>query len=218
MSIPNKEDDLALWMTSFRDGISLDVGKFFVTEGDSDTISAAVNAFLAARNIANNPATRTVQTVDQKNAQRVNAEGVCRTFYGLIQRNNGISNDDKIAIGVTPLGTERTPRPCPQASPTISVVASTPGAITLEYRDSVGNNTKAKPFGATMCQLFVVVADDNVSTMENARFVGNFSNNPMAAVFDLAERGKQATFFARWGGKRNEFGQWSVPASMTIAA
>jgi hypothetical protein len=40
----------------------------------------------------------------------------------------------------------------------------------------------------------------------------------MPAVFDPSERGKQATFFARWGGKRNEFGQWSVPVSMTIAA
>src|SRR5687768_4778487 len=112
MSIPNTEDDLALWMTSFRDGIRADVGKYFVTQGDSDTITSAVDAFLAARIVANNPATRTVRTVDAKNAQRVNAEGVCRTFYGLIQRNNGISNDDKLAIGVTPLGTERTPRTC----------------------------------------------------------------------------------------------------------
>ena len=31
----------------------------------------------------------------------------------------------------------------------------------------------------------------------------------MAVVFDDADRGKQATYFARWGGKRNEFGQWN---------
>jgi hypothetical protein len=80
--------------------------------------------------------------------------------------------------------------------------------------------SKAKPAGATMCQLFVEVSEENAETFDpaKARFVGNFTANPMVVVFDEADRGKQATYFARWGGKRNEFGQWSLPVSMTIAA
>jgi hypothetical protein len=71
-----------------------------------------------------------------------------------------------------------------------------------------------------MCQLFVEVGAENAQTFDEtkARFVGNYTTSPMAVIFDDAERGKQATYFARWGGKRNEFGQWSLPVSMTIAA
>ena len=57
-----------------------------------------------------------------------------------------------------------------------------------------------------------------VIDLNTARFVGNYTTNPMPIVFDGADRGKQATLFGRWGGKRNQFGQWSLPVSMTIAA
>jgi hypothetical protein len=218
MSIPNTEDELALWMTAFRDGINASPASYFVSDGDATTISNAVTAFINARTVANNETTRTKPNIELKDAALASADGVCRLFYGLIQRNAGISDADKIAIGVSPMNPNRTPRPCPQGSPGLNVVASTPGAITMEYYDSLNSGNKAKPFGATMCQLFVVVAEENAATPENAKFVGNFTTNPMPAVFDASERGKQATFFARWGGKRNEFGQWSVPVSMTIAA
>ena len=42
--------------------------------------------------------------------------------------------------------------------------------------------------------------------------------NTIAITYDSADRGKQATYFARWGGKRNQFGQWSLPLAVTIAA
>jgi hypothetical protein len=63
--------------------------------------------------------------------------------------------------------------------------------------------------GPTNAQLFDI-------TM--ARFVGNFTTNPMPVLFNPADRGMQASYFARWGGKRNQFGPWSLPVSFTIGA
>jgi hypothetical protein len=218
MSIPNRENEVATWMTGFRDGIVASPSSYFVSASDVTLISSVVTSFLNARTVADNETTRTKPNIELKDAALASAEGVCRLFYGLIQRNAGISDADKIAIGVSPMNPNRTARNCPQGSPGLLVVASTPGAITTEFRDSLNGINRAKPFGATMCQLFVVVDDENAATPENAKFIGNFTSNPMPAVFEASERGKQATFFARWGGKRNEFGQWSVPVSMTIAA
>jgi hypothetical protein len=143
---------------------------------------------------------------------------VCRHYAAIIKRNHGISNADKVLIHVRPINNTRTERECPQTSPVLSVVAATPLAMTLHYRDSVNLDRRAKPANATMLQLFVTIADENAIDPREAKFAGNYTSNPMAVTFDGADRGKQATFFARWGGRRNQFGRWSLPVSMTVAA
>src|SRR3954467_14283354 len=124
MSIPNTEDALVLWMTGFRDGVSAGPATYYVSASDATLISSVVTAFINARTVANNESTRTKPNIELKDAALASADGVCRLFYGLIQRNAGISDADKIAIGVSPLNPNRTPRPCPQGSPGLNVVAS----------------------------------------------------------------------------------------------
>ena len=130
----------------------------------------------------------------------------------------GISDDDKIAIGVRPVNTSREPIPVPASSPLLNVLGATPGSQTVRYSDSSTPDSPAKPFGAPMLQLFVAIENEATTDENEAKFYGVFTKNPVAVGFDEADDGKVATFFARWGGKRNEFGQWSVPVSMTIAA
>ena len=100
----------------------------------------------------------------------------------------------------------------------IGVLVEKPLAHTLAYRDSLNPTPRAKPHGAQALQLFMVVDDENAIDPREARFVGNFTSNPMTVTYAGRDRGKQATFFARWCGRRNQVGQWSLPVSMTIAA
>jgi hypothetical protein len=204
----------------FANGILANYGVYQVTLPDANACVSAVNDFVAKRAVWLNPATRTIGSLEAKDASKASALGICRVFYRQIQGNVGISNEDKLLIGVTPLNNSRTRRNCSETSPSITIVASTPGALTAAFRDSTDLTRRGLAPGATMCQVFVQVGDTNAETFDitKARFVGNFTTNPMPIVFDLADRGKQATLFARWGGKRNEFGMWSLPVSMTIAA
>jgi hypothetical protein len=50
--------------------------------------------------------------------------------------------------------------------------------------------------GATMCQLFVEIGDDNAEVFDesNARFVGKYTTNPMPVFFDEGDRGKIASY------------------------
>lgn len=220
MAFSKKESELVTQLGVFADGIAGNLGVYQIQQPDSDAISAAVDQFIADYGIWNNPATRNVASLDAKNASKSGALGICRVFYRQIQNNNGISDGDKELIGVTPLNDTKTERHCPETAPGIVIVAATPAAHTVQFRDSTGLVPRGLPFGATMCQLFVQVGEENAQTLDlsKARFVGNYTSNPMAVPFDDDERGKQATYFARWGGKRNEFGSWSLPVSMTIAA
>ena len=220
MSFSRKEWELVVQLPVFADGIAANPGLYQVTAPDAAACVAAVNDFVAKYAAWNNPATRTIGTLEAKDAAKASALGICRVFYRQIQINNGITNENKLLIGVTPLSNAKTRRNCPQTSPAVAVVASTPAAHTVQFRDSTDLTRRGLPMGATMCQLFVEIGAENAGTFDEtkARFVGNYTLNPMAVVFDDADRGKQATYFARWGGKRNEFGQWSLPVSMTIAA
>ena len=220
MAFSNREPELVVQLPVFANGLANNTGLYQVSQPEADTCVSAVDEFVAKYNAWHNPATRTPGALEAKNASKFSALSVCRVFYRAIQLNNGISNEAKVEIGVTPLSNTRTDRNCPITSPAISVVASTPGAQTTSFRDSTDLTRRALPLGATMCQLFVEIGEENAETFDitKARFVGNFTTNPMAVFFDEADRGKQATYFARWGGKRNEFGQWSLPVSMTIAA
>jgi hypothetical protein len=184
----------------------------------SNAIKSAVDEFIAARAIAVNPPTRTVGTIDEKNAKKASALGICRVFYRQIQANVGIENDDKLLIGVTPLGGPRTNRPCPQTVPGLNGVAATMGAHTLTYFNSVDQSTRAKPLGATDIELFVAIEEESTGNIDNARYLRKFTTNPMAIFFTQADKGKTATYFARWAGIRGDVSPFSAPVSLPIAA
>jgi len=112
----------------------------------------------------------------------------------------------------------REPVLVPNTSPALSVVASTMGAQTVRFADSMAPTTRAKPFGALMLQLYVAVGPTNAENPDTAKFLGNYSTNPIPVFFDFPDRGKQATYFGRWANQRNQVGPWSSPASLSIAA
>ena len=220
MAFSKRESELITQLPTFANGLAANIGLYQVSQADADTCVAAVDEFIAKRAVWNTPTTRTTPNLEAKNAAKFSALSVCRVFYRAIQLNNGISNEAKVAVGVLPLSNTKTERNCPITSPSLTITASTPGAQTASFRDSTGLTPRGLPMGATMCQLFVQVGETNAETFDitKARFVGNFTTNPMPVIYPESERGKQATLFARWGGRRNEFGQWSLPVSMTIAA
>jgi hypothetical protein len=220
MAFSKKESELITQLPTFANGIAANIGIYQVSQPEADTCVAAVEDFVAKYNAWHNPATRTPGALEAKNAALFSALSVCRVFYRAIQLNNGISNEAKVEVGVTPFSGVRVDRNCPITSPSVTVTASTPLAQTTQFRDSTGLVPRGLPMGATMCQLFVEVGEENAEVFDitKARFVGNYTTNPMPVIFNPEDRGKQATYFARWGGRRNEFGQWSLPVSMTIAA
>jgi hypothetical protein len=216
--IPRADANALNWFRVFKAGTSANASVYQLSQPDADLIASVVDAFAAAYAVSSDPARRNVGTIDRKFAARFNAERVCRHFAQLIKLNLGTSDGDKALIGVPTINNAKSRVTCPLSSPTIIVVAATNLAHTLRYHDSLSPTVRAKPHGAQALQLHRVIDDENAYNPDDARYVGNFASNPICVQFDHRDRGKQATYFARWSGRRNEVGQWSLPVSMTIAA
>lgn len=216
--IPSPDAEALTWMQTFSGGISASVATYDLVAADATAIDAKVDAFASAHAVAANPATRTPVTVNLKEAARGEAESICRQYAARIKVNAGISDANKIAIGVRPINTDRVPVPPPATSPLLNIVLATPGVQQLRYADSLTPDSGAKPAGAASLQLFVAVGTAAAIDPDAADFRGAFTRNPLAVDFAAADDGKIATYFARWANLKGEVGPWSLPVSMRIAA
>jgi hypothetical protein len=218
MAFSDREPILRTQLPVFADGIAANISLYQVTQPDSDAISAAVNEFVDKYEIWNNPATRNVDSLNDKNAAKASALGICRVFYRQIQINNGIDDGAKEVIFVTPLSNTRTPRPCPVSPPTLSVVAATNGAQTLLYGDPLDPEARRKPEGADGIVLFRAIAATPVTDPAQFHFYRKYTTRPMPVFFDEADRGKIASYYAKWIGQRGDMSTPSATVSMAIAA
>lgn len=204
-------------MQNFARHISAGPSVYMLSAADAAGIQGAVDAFAAAYAVAMDPNARTKVSVAKKDEARNAAEQLCRQYYSLIKPNAGVSDADKIAIGVNPVNRGRTRVNCPQTLPALSILAATFGTHTLRYKDSLADGS-GKPFGATQLQLFVAIGDQRVGDPKEAAFYRGFTINPMGVAFDAKDDGKLATYFGRWASRRGDVGPWSLPVSMRIAA
>lgn len=216
--IPAEEDAALAWMTVFAAGLTNQGAVYMVSAADALAVTNAVSAFADALAITQDPATKTKVTVADKDLARLSAEQICRQFAMMIKENAGISDPDKIAIGVRPANNSREPIPAPDTSPLMNIIAATPGSMTLRYSDSMTPDTGRKPYGVISLQLFCHVGETPTVNEDDALFLNNYTKNPIGVGFDPADDGKIATFFSRWQTRRGDVGPWSLPVSMRIAA
>jgi hypothetical protein len=157
-------------------------------------------------------------TVLVKKQSRDLAQGVCERYAMRIRADDGISDVQKIAIGVRPLNRGRSKINCPQSSPLLGIVRAKNTIHVLCYKDTQTPESPAKPFGATELRLFVAIGGDEAVSVDHAKLVGKFTRNPIEVTFDHKHDRQRATYWARWASRRGEVGPWSLPVAMSIAA
>ena len=215
--IPRSELGLVDWLTVFSGNITLNPSAVGLAISDANTIAAAVADFLAKRAIVINDETRTPVAIEEKDVSRNSCVQLCRGYAMIIRNNNGVTDAAKIAVGVRPINPDREPIFVPGTQPNVEVLATTNGLQTLEITET-GSPKKSLPFGAASIQVYVHVGDAINTDPDEARFIGNFTKNPIIVAYDHSENAKVATYFARWCGRRGDVGPWSTPESQAIAA
>ena len=219
--VPAPDALFSAWLLNFSTKLTASPATYGLIAGDAVIVAAQNTAFQAAYLAAITPATRTGSTIAAKDAARATAESVVRPYAQRIKVNPAVSNAARVDIGVTVDAFPPTPIPAPTSSPVLMLMMATPLQHTMQYRDALTPTSKAKPYGVKQLALFVTVGVAPAVDPDAALYRGGFTKSPMNIGFESSQRGKVATYFARWengsgpGGVAAR-GPWSDPVSVII--
>ena len=214
--IPSRDSLLNAWAANFANQITANPARFGLQPTDAATIQSYADTFAAAFTTAYDPGTRTKATVADKDAKRAAMLGIVRPYAQEIRNDAGVSDEDKLALGLNLPKQSRTPILVPQTQPLVSVIAATPGVHTLRFADANTPASRAKPFGAKSLQVNVGYGETALQDVAQTSMVALVTRQPFAVTLPLVQGGRLATYFARWVGVRGDFGPWSAPVSMTV--
>lgn len=219
--LPARDVDFAAWLANFSTKLTATPTAFGLVAGDATIVAASQTAFAAAYTAATTPATRTSATIAAKDAARASAEATVRPYAVRISVNDGVTDANKVLIGVNLPNSTRTPVPAPATSPALNLVAAIIGQHTLGYHDTSTPLSKAKPFGAVGMQVYRVLGTAPVATPETAELHAVITKSPTNLATDPADRGKVATYFGRWVTRSGpsgvaQVGPFSAPLAVTV--
>lgn len=219
--IPVPDGAFRDWLLNFSALITASPSTFGLVTGDAVLIAAQADAYDAAYTLATDPSTRTSVTIAAKDAAKASALFVVRPYAIQISLNAGVSDEDKVAVGVTVRKTTRTPIPPPTAVPQVSFVSAVPLVTTLKIVNSDTPDTKAKPFGSIGIQVFTAVGTVAATDPAQLTYVGTFTKIPLNLEFEAPEQGKICSVAARYvtrGGSPGaaKVGPWSAILNFNV--
>jgi hypothetical protein len=215
---PTRESDLDNWLNNFKTLIAATPTNYGLVAADATAITNAFNSWHTAYQQAVNAATRSTLTIETKNQQKASVLFLVRGYIATILANRAVSDTLKMGLGLHIRDTSPTPVPPPSTKPALQIVKTDQGFMDITATDEATPLRRARPAGSVGMLLYRAVAETAVNDPTQAQFL-TFVGKPAAhSQFTSADRGKTATYFARWTNARGEVGPWSNGVSGAIAA
>lgn len=219
--IPASDSSFQEWLLNFNSRLTATPAIYGLIAADAVIVAASYAVWNAAYLVAITPGTRTSAAIAAKDAARASAEAVVRPYAQRIRSNPAVSNAARVLIGVTVAVFPPTPIPAPLTNPVLALVRATPLTHVLAYADADTPTTKAKPYGVKQCTILVVIGLAPAVDPTAARYVGGYTKSPLQITHDSSDRGKIATYFARWEngsgpGGVSAVGPWGTPVSFVV--
>ncbi|MCA9083482.1 MAG: hypothetical protein KDA81_05480 [Planctomycetaceae bacterium] len=155
---------------------------------------------------------------EAKDESRGTMDESLRTVVRLIQADPNVTDQARLAAGIRPHKTTRTPVPPPATAPVGSVIASEQLTHTLYFSDAATPTKRARPSGVAGCEVYVCIADEAPADPNKFRMVRFSTRTPETIRFDAADGGRTAHYLLRWMNGKGETGPWSQIVSATIPA
>jgi len=214
--IPPTDAGFVDWITNFSDLITLAPATYGLDATAALAIQGEADAFNAAYTLAVNPGTRTPVTVAAKDSARVSANGVVRTYAAQIRINPGVTNEDKIDLGLNLPNNAGSPIPAPTTFPMLTFLSGAPLTHQWSYKDSGTPTVKAKAAGAVQMILYASASATPIVDPLLLTWKQVVTKSPFLVEWDSADVGKMAYYAARWVTRRGLLSPWSAISSATV--
>lgn len=216
--VPPKDADFLTWAENFADLITASPATYGLDSVAAAAIQLAVDDYSAAYALAVNPATRTPVTVANKDSARIVANGITRTYAAQIRINPGVTNGDKLALGLNLPNNSPSPIPAPTSFPLLTFLSAGPLTHQFSYKDSDTPVGKAKAPGAVQMYLYAQAATTVGTDPDTFLLKQPVTKSPFLVEWGPGDAGKIATYAARWVTRRGLMGPWSSLSNFTIVA
>ena len=131
--------------------------------------------------------------------------------------NSKVTNNNRIAMGLTVPDTEPTDVPQPTTQPAITEVdKNTESRHIVHYKDDQTPESKAKPFGVHHVEIRYQVGGDAPANAEACLKAATDTETPVTIQFDMEDKGKTVYYFLRWVNNTSEPGPWSLIVTAVI--
>ncbi|HEX8521468.1 MAG TPA: hypothetical protein VF669_04370 [Tepidisphaeraceae bacterium] len=218
--IPSREDAFVIWAQTFSAYVSAHAVALGLLAGDATALGTLLTNFVNAKDLTDDPATRTPVGQTAKAVAKAALIADIRSLAKRIQANPAVTAQQKTALGLPIHNATPTPTPVPATQPQVSFVGFRLGAIDIAIVDSLTPQKKARPVGTIGAEVysFVIAAPNQTvpDDLEQWRFEGLATKNSYTLDFDSADGGKEVVIVARWINRKGEAGPTSVPVTAQV--
>lgn len=216
--LPRSDADFSAWLQNFITAANNNTTNLGLVAADITSLENAASIFDTTRG-ANDSAQAAAQAARaQKDAARATAEELTRAMVGRIQAHPGVTDAHRSSLGITVRSGTRTAVGPPTTRPVGTVDTSQRLQHTVNFVDELTPNTRAKPDGASGCEIWVKVDGPPPTDPSELRYLATDTRTPYVAAYDGVQGGKVAHYMLRWVSTRGETGPWSQTLSATITS
>lgn len=205
--IPPKDADLAAWALNLLKYGEDNAARLKLDQTELADLRAKAEDFDTKRKTALLP-THSALDIAAKNTARTGLEAAIRDFVqGRITHNHGVTDEDRIGMGLKPKDHSRTP----SDGTSRRVVATLSAAlrqVTVHYHDE-DSQSRGKPAGIHGCELRRAFLDGPPASIEELTHSEFSTATPFIFNFDESQRGKHLYMSLRWETTRSNKGPWS---------
>ena len=216
--IPAKDAMFNHWLVNFSGLITANPPLYGLTPSDATAIAAPTATWVAAYALVTSPTTKTASSVQAKNVARVNANAIARPYAQQISLNQGVSPDNKIALGLNPRTPTPTPITTPTTHPVLTIVSAPPLQHIVRYVDQMASpSVKSKPYGVIQLQIFGQVSATPITDPTTLPLLQVSTKSPFLQSWPSGASGMRAYYAARWATRKGLVGPWSPIVSFIVA-
>ena len=223
--IPSTDSGLDAWAANFATLITAAPPTYGLDALAAAAIQAAYDTYHAAYVLGGTapphrtpvtPASRTPVTVAAKDSAKIAGRILWRSYAAQIRVNPGVTDADKLALGLNLPSSGGTPVPIPTSFPLLTFLSGSPLTHLFSYKDSDVPTGKAKAPGAIQMQLAALVAVSAGTDPDTWPVKQYPTKSPFQVAWDSGDAGKVATYAARWATRTGLVGPWSALSHFTI--
>lgn len=211
--IPRREGDLMPWGANLVAIVATDYALLGLTEADATELGTLYGDFDSAWRTARDPLTRGDATIYAKGLLKARFIALVRKLVGIIQKNPAVTNQQRLALGIT-IPKQRAPVPPPAVTPTVDVVSVSGRTVRLTVHD--GTDLRAKPDGVAEAWIYSAIGENAPEAEEAWRLIGIATRNRKSVRIVEATAGQKVWLRARWANAKAQAGPMGAAVSTAM--